>query len=261
MTIADVIQELEEIAPLETAEAWDNVGLQLGDPSAPLATLLVCLEVTDAVVAEAEEEGAGLIVAHHPLIFRPLAAITTDRPRGRLVQRLLCGGIAVYAAHTNLDADPEVGTAAALGRLLGLSTGRPLLGENPGLGLVGEPAEVTTVGALAERVREALAPARLTIVGDAAGAVRTVALMPGSGGDAVGPAAEAGADVLICGDLQHHDALDARALGLAVIDAGHYATERPVVASLAAELRRRLGNNVRVIESQVNTDPFAGGAE
>jgi putative NIF3 family GTP cyclohydrolase 1 type 2 len=85
--------------------------------------------------------------------------------------------------------------------------------------------------------------------------------MPGSGGDAVGPAAEAGADVLICGDLQHHDALDARALGLAVIDAGHYATERPVVASLAAELRRRLGNNVRVIESQVNTDPFAGGAE
>jgi len=258
MTIADVIRQLEQLAPPDTAEPWDNVGLQVGDPAAPLSVLLVCLEVTDEVVAEAEKEGAGLIVAHHPLVFRPLAAITTDRPLGRLLTRLLCAGIGVYAAHTNLDAAPEVGTAAVLGRLLELRGGRPLLGEEPGLGLVGEVAETTTVAALAERVGELLAPARLTVVGG--GAVRTVALMPGSGGDAVVPAAAAGADVLVCGDLKHHDALEARGLGLAVIDAGHYATERPVVASLAEELRRRLGPDVRVIESGVNTDPFADGA-
>lgn len=261
MIIAEVVRHLEEIAPPETAEAWDNVGLLVGDAATSLSALLVCLEVTDAVIAEAEEEGAGLVVAHHPLIFRALAAIATDRPLGRLLQRLLCEGIAVYAAHTNLDAAPRVGTAAALGRLLGLRGSRPLLGEEPGLGLLGEVAEATTVRALAERVRALLEPARLTVVGDPAGAVRTVALMPGSGGDAVSPAADAGADVLICGDLGHHDALEARALGLTVIDAGHHATERPVVASLADELRRRLGPDVRVIESQVNTDPFAGGAE
>lgn len=260
MTTADVIRQLERLAPPDTAEPWDNVGLQVGDSAAPLSVLLVCLEVTDAVVAEAEKEGAGLIVAHHPLVFRPLAAITTDRPLGRMLRRLLCAGIGVYVAHTNLDAAPEVGTAATLGRLLGLRDRRPLLGEEPGLGLLGEVAEAATVRALAEQVRDLLEPARLTVVGKGAGPVRTVALMPGSGGDAVGPAADAGADVLICGDLRHHDALEARALGLAVIDAGHYATERPVVASLAGALRRRLGDDVRVIESQVNTDPFAGDA-
>lgn len=261
MTVAEVISQLEEIAPPDTAEPWDSVGLQVGDPRAPLSALLVCLEVTELVVEEAEREDVRLIVAHHPLIFRPMSAVTTDCPLGRLLRRLLCAGIAVYVAHTNLDAAPGVGTAAVLGRTLGLHEGGPLVGEEPGLGLIGELAEPTTVAELATRVRELLSPARLTVVGARTRVVRRVALMPGSGGDAVVPAAQAGADVLICGDLKHHDALEARALGLAVIDAGHYATERPVVTSLAAELRRRLGEVVRVVESEVVTDPFAEVAD
>jgi len=259
MTVAEVVRHLEEVAPPGTAQEWDNVGLQVGSREATVSAALICLEITDAIVAEAERLGAELVIAHHPLIFRPLTAVSTDLPLGRLVERLLGSGIAAYAAHTNLDAAPGIGTAAALAELLGVADGRPLLGDEPGLGLVGERAGTGTVAEFAACVREVLRPARLTVVGDGRRQVARVALMPGAGGDAVVPAARAGADVLVCGDLTHHDALEALALGLAVIDAGHYATERPVVHSMAQHLRGRVGGAVDVIESSIVTDPFAAG--
>jgi len=259
MVVGDIIEVLDAAAPPATAQEWDSVGLQVGTAAGPVGTVLVCLEVTDAVLDEAADAGAELIVAHHPLIFRPLAAVLTDRPVGRMVQRLLCAGRSLFVAHTNLDAAPEIGTAAVLGGLLGLRDAAPLLPGEPGLGLVGEIADAPTVAALIERVREALSPARLTIVGSPERTVGRVALMPGAGGDAVAPAAAAGADVLVCGDLKHHDALEALALGVAVIDAGHYATERPVVRSIVRYLRARVGQSVRVLESAVVTDPFAAG--
>ncbi len=259
MVVGDIIEVLDAVAPPETAQEWDSVGLQVGTAAGPVSTVLVCLDVTDAVLDEAAATGAELIVAHHPLIFRPLTAVLTDRPVGRMVQRLLCAGRSLFVAHTNLDAAPEIGTAAVLGELLGLGDPSPLLPGEPGLGLVGEIADAPTVAALAERVRETLRPARLTIVGSPERAAGRVALMPGAGGDAVAAAAGADADALVCGDLKHHDALEARALGVAVIDAGHYATERPVVGSIARHLRARVGEDVRVIESTVVTDPFAGG--
>ncbi|MEA3399925.1 MAG: Nif3-like dinuclear metal center hexameric protein [Armatimonadota bacterium] len=257
MTAADVIAQIEALAPPDAAQEWDNVGLQVGSPEAAVGTVLVCLEVTAEVVDEALQVGAELIVAHHPLIFRPMPAVRTDLPLGALIERLLGEGIAVYAAHTNLDAAPEVGTAATLAELLELTDATPLLEEDGvALGLVGELAGEMSVCELAEAVRELLGPGRMTVVGEDA-PVRWVAVMPGSGGDAVAAAAAA-ADVLVCGDLTHHDALDALAVGLAVIDAGHYATERPVVGRLAKALQDRLGSEVTVVESAVVTDPFAG---
>ncbi len=258
MVVGDVIEYLERAAPPETAQEWDHVGLQLGATDRDVSRVMVCLEVTETVVAEAAEAGAELIVAHHPLIFRTLAAVRTDRPLGRLIARLLREDIAVYASHTNLDAAAGIGTAAVLADLLELSGVSPLMQEREsGLGAIGELASETGLCALAEVVRERLEPARLVVLGDEERAVRRVAVMPGSGGDAVGPAAEAGADVLVCGDLNHHDALDALALGLAVIDATHYATERPVVESVVRYLRAVLAGEVDVQASQVVTDPFA----
>ncbi len=259
MTVGEIAQYIHELAPPETAQEWDNVGLQVGAGDDPARVVLICLEVTEAVIDEAEAVGADLLIAHHPLIFRPLSGLRTDLPVGRLVRRLLCGSIALLVAHTNLDAAPEVGTAAILKRLLDVRGGRPLMpmAENAGLGWVGALSAPSTVGEFAARVREALSPSRLAVIGRRERVVRRVALMPGSGGDAVALAAEAGADVLVCGDLKHHDALDALALGLAVIDAGHYATEQPVVSSLAQYLSLRVGEDAKIIESRVVTDPFA----
>jgi len=256
--VADVVRYLEELAPLQSAAEWDNVGLQVGSAGATVHRVLVTLDVTPEVVAEAEDAGAELILSHHPLILDPLRALTTDDPVGALVTRLVRSGIALYVAHTNLDAAPVIGTALALSERLDFRPTRPLIcGEaEGGLGAVAELPEAMPLEQFAEVVRERLAAPRVTVVGSGEAVVRRVAFMPGSGGDAVGPAVAAGVQVLVCGDLRHHDGLAARGWGLAVLDAGHYATELPVVGRVAAHLRERIGQGVDVIESGVCTDPF-----
>lgn len=258
MIVSDIIAEIEAVAPPQTAMEWDNVGLQVGAADERCHGVLVCLEVTPDVADEAARLGANLIITHHPLIFSPLTSLRTDRPLGGLLRRLLEDGTTVYAAHTNLDAAREIGTAAALAEVLGVREFVPLLEEGEvGLGAVGNVGVRLPVEALVGRIRRSLRPARVTVVGETDRMVETLALMPGSGGDAVGPAAAAGAHALVCGDLKHHDALDALALGLTVIDATHYATERPVVAKLAQHLRGRVPEDLPVLASEVDTDPFA----
>lgn len=257
MTVAEITRIIAEVAPPVTAAAWDNVGLQVGDAEAPVDTVLVTLDVTGAVVDEAIRAGAQLIVSHHPLVFSPLTSVLTDDITGGLVIRLVSGGVALYAAHTNLDAAAEVGTTAVLARMLEVRDTRPLVVEDGvGLGAIGELADASSLEQFVALVDAQLRPGRLTVVGERAGSVRTVALMPGAGSDAVRPAAQAGADVLVCGDLKHHDALDALALGLVVVDAGHYATEWPVVDAIVDLLEEQCGGVANIISSRVVTDPF-----
>jgi dinuclear metal center YbgI/SA1388 family protein len=258
MLVSGVVAQIEAAAPSASALDWDNVGLLVGSPEATCYGVLVCLEVTPEVADEAARLGANLILAHHPLIFRPLSALRTDRPLGALIERLLEDDLAVYVAHTNLDASQSIGTAVALAEVLGMRETRPLLAEGEvSLGALGNLPHAPRVEPLVEHIRRSLRPARITVVGERERQVRSLALMPGSGGDAVEAAAAAGADALLCGDLKHHDALDAIGLGLTVIDATHYATERPVVAKVAAYLRECLPEGLPVVESTVVTDPFA----
>jgi dinuclear metal center YbgI/SA1388 family protein len=126
LTVNDVIGALDRRYPLHSAEAWDAVGLQVGDLHAPATRVLFTVDVTEAVVDEAIEWGADLIVSHHPLLFEPLATVTSDTARGRIVRRLITSGCAVYAAHTNADkANPGVNDALA--QAFGLVNTSPLV--------------------------------------------------------------------------------------------------------------------------------------
>ncbi|GAW28415.1 Nif3-like dinuclear metal center hexameric protein [Carboxydocella sp. ULO1] len=117
--IGQIISWIEELAPRKLAAEWDNVGLMLGDPGAETDKVLVALDCTPAVAEEAIEQGAGLLVTHHPLIFRPLKNLRFDTAAGRLLARLIQNNIAVYSAHTNLDS-AEKGINATLARALNL---------------------------------------------------------------------------------------------------------------------------------------------
>src|SRR5947209_7400362 len=104
--VADLVQALQALAPLELAEDWDNVGLLLGDPSTSVQRVLTCLTVTPESAAEALEAKVQLIVSHHPVLFRAVKRLTTATPEGRMLLELLRAGVAVYSPHTAFDNAP-----------------------------------------------------------------------------------------------------------------------------------------------------------
>lgn len=130
-TLADVIDLLEHAYPPRLAESWDRVGLVAGDPAAEVGTVVVAVDATDAVVDHALSVGADLLLVHHPPLLRGVHSIAADTPKGRLLHRLVAGGCALYAAHTNADAS-RPGVNDALAELLGLESGRPLVPSGDG---------------------------------------------------------------------------------------------------------------------------------
>jgi dinuclear metal center YbgI/SA1388 family protein len=362
-SVGDWLRILDGFFPPALAEEWDNVGLQVGDPSWPAGRAMVALDPIAAVIEEAVELGCGLVVTHHPLVFRPLARVDASQPVGAVVARALAARVAVVACHTNADA-ARPGVSDALAEALGLrvtgvlrqgrtnrdvklvtfvpaeATGKvldalamagagvigeythcsfrvrgtgtflpseratpavgdqgalteveedrvevvlprdrlagavsaliaahpyeevaydvyPLVGtDGLGPGRLAETADSLTVGGLTERCRERLGSGVRT-AGDLGRTARTVALCGGAGAFLIPEAIRAGADVLVTGDVKHHQALDAVAGGLSVIDAGHHGTEWPFVTTLAGVMRNAVPG-AEVTVARQPTDPFAG---
>ena len=119
VTMKDIAGAIERHAPLSLQESWDNCGLQVGCMSGTVSRVLTALDVTAEVVAEAVEKQAQCIVSHHPMIFKGLKSINTDTMQGKMIKDLLCHGINVYSAHTNLDV-AEGGLNDEVARRLGL---------------------------------------------------------------------------------------------------------------------------------------------
>ena len=163
LTVSDVCRLIETVAPRDTAYAWDNVGLQLGVPGAPVTRALLALDLTPAVAEEAAALGAELIIAHHPLLFKPRGSLAETDPQARLIANLIRRNIAVYVAHTNLDVAPEIGVNATLARVLGLTGCKPLLPLDSEL--MAKLVTFVPEGAVAT-VRAALAQAGAGVIGD-----------------------------------------------------------------------------------------------
>lgn len=272
LSLRQVVAVLEEMFPPATAQSWDRVGLVTGDPDQPVRTVLLAVDPTLAVVAEARRLGADLLLTHHPLLLRGVHSVATTTAKGAIVTELVVNDVALYCAHTNADvAEPGVGHALAAA--CGLTETEPLLlAEEQELGRVGELAEETTLGQFVTGLADRLpsAPSGLRVAGDPAAAVRRVAVLGGAGDSALARARASGADVYVTADLRHHPALEAREEAAlsggrpALVDAGHYATERLWLEPLAARLRDRLGAagsvedgvSVEVSVSTVCTDPW-----
>lgn len=254
----EVRQRLEALAPPALAETWDNVGWQVGHDGAAIHAILVCLDADQEVVAEAAARGANLIVAHHPLLFRGLKRINPADYQGRLLRRLLCEEIHLFAAHTNLDAVRD-GVNGALAAALGLRQVAPLqpvpgAPDGWGFGAICEDEGVGT-RAMAQRVAEALGTPqpRVTLGVDAPASHTRIALLGGSGASMIGEALRAGCTLFVTGELKYHEAQDASRAGLTLIEAGHFYSERPVLQRVVDWLAP-LG--IPVYPSQRITSPF-----
>lgn len=271
-TVGDIIELVEELAPGELAASWDNVGLQVGSRDWPVKRVWVALDPLPRVVTEACRAEVDLLITHHPLIFKPLKAIDCATPTGGVIHSALCSHLAIFSAHTNLDAAVD-GVNDTLARRIGLRrlgvleradqglTGPDRQGSTvvQGLGRTGDLAGATTLASLAEKVKQSLGLESVAIAGDPDLLVSSVALCSGSGASLLGAFFASDAQVFISGDLRYHDAREVEAAGRGLIDIGHFASEHLVVEVLAGKLTGMLNNRdagVAVDACGLEEDPF-----
>jgi dinuclear metal center YbgI/SA1388 family protein len=266
-SLAQVVSTLERFYDPAWAESWDAVGLVCGDPESPVRRILFAVDPVEAVVTEALDWRADLVVVHHPLLLRPVHGVPATNHKGRLVHRLIGAGAALYTAHTSADsADP--GVSDALAAAVGLQVLAPLVpaGDDPaGRRGIGRVCRLPRPERLEEFVRRVGAglpatAAGLRVAGDPQAMVETVAVCGGAGDSYFGAARAAGVDVYLTADLRHHPASEAREAGPpALIDAAHWATEWPWLTQAAERLTAELagaGTTVETCISRLVTDPW-----
>jgi dinuclear metal center YbgI/SA1388 family protein len=365
--VSDIVGIINKFAPFASAEEWDNVGLQVGDPAAVAGKIMVSLDAGRDALEAAVGSGCRLLLTHHPLIFKPLKRISCAEPIGELIALAIKNDLAVLSLHTNLDIAPggvndllaellgvgscqplkvtdqeelvklaafvpqgsEEPVLEALSRFSGfignyrdcsfrgpgIGTFLPLEGAHPhtgavgiresvaesrievllrkadlaaavtalikahpyeepaydlypllnrgtttGLGRIGVVPEATTLAEFAAVVKERLGLQGLKYVGAAGRTVRKVALCGGSGASLLRDAWRQGADLLVTGDVKYHEAREAETLGVALLDAGHFATEFPMIRGVAELIRKELENKrfaAEVLEFGGEREPFS----
>ena len=364
--VADVCRVMDTLAPTALAQDWDNVGLLVGDPAAPVRRVLTCIDLTEPVVAEAIRSKADLVMAYHPPLFKPIATLRADASGTEaLIHRCVRHGIAIYSTHTALDAS-DVGPNAHLADLCGVKETEPVeyvdephrhdyklvvfvpqpqvetvadaifaagaghIGDysrcsyrvtgtgsfiggdstNPAVGRRGrmeyvdevrlesvvphgrlpavisamiarhpyeepaydihplKPRPVRGIGRhgllprpvslrqLARKLKRSTGAICVQIVGAADEMVRRAIIVAGAAGSLPFTLDPGAGDVIITGEIRHHDALTIDRHGCAAIALGHWASERPVLVSLSTEMSERLVG-VSVEASDADRDPFA----
>ncbi|HEX6872219.1 MAG TPA: Nif3-like dinuclear metal center hexameric protein [Micromonosporaceae bacterium] len=237
-TVADVVRELERRYPPRTAQSWDRVGLVVGEPAATVRRVLFVVDCVPETVAEAVEREVDLMVAHHPLLLRGVHSVATTDYKGAVVHQLIRAGIALYVAHTNADS-ASPGVTDALAARLDLADVRQLVADDAHPGRIGRLPHPMTVAQLAAYVADRLpaTAAGVRAAGEPDRVVSTLALSGGAGDDFLRDAAGAGVDAYLTADLRHHPASEHLAGGGPVlIDAAHWATERPWLDLVAGQL-------------------------
>ena len=238
-TVNEIYALLDQKAPFRTQLGFDNAGFLVGHGEQTVTKVLVALDITPEVIEEAMETGAQLIVAHHPVIWDKLGRVTDESVTGRKILTLIEHGIAAICAHTNLDA-AQGGVNDALAQAVGLIDPVPLevdgTDENGlpyGIGRVGElSGGPMSVQAFAQRAKYGLQLGGIRAM-DAGVPVQKVAVGGGACGSMLAEARAMGCDTFLTADLKHDIYLEAKALGINLLDAGHYSTETvvcPVVA-------------------------------
>lgn len=238
-TVNEIYALLDRKAPFRTQMGFDNAGFLVGRGEQEVTRVLVALDITPAVIQEAAEKGCQLILAHHPVIWGTIGRVTDETTTGRNLLALVEQHIAAICAHTNLDA-AEGGVNTELARRVGLAEttvleelGTDAQGNPYGIGLVGDlPGGPRPLSAFVEQVKQRLGLEGLRGM-DAGRPVSRLAVGGGACGSMLSLVQEKGCDTFLTADLKHDQYLEAQALGINLLDAGHYSTETVVCPVLA----------------------------
>lgn len=243
--IQDIIDILQQIAPFELAESWDNVGLLAGNPTARAHSLLVALDPVSSLFNEAEFRKANVIITHHPALFHPLKALRTDKPTGSFLAGAMQRNIHVIGCHTNLDSAVG-GVSDVLAERMDLRNIAPLVPAEDtdrcsrGLGRIGECARPMSPDECVQQLRKACQAPWLLEAGTRPDQVKKIAVCGGSCSELAETAMLAGADLYITAEVKHSIARWAEETGFWIIDGGHFATEYPAILPLRERLQQEI---------------------
>ncbi len=250
---------MDSFAPTRLAEEWDNVGLLVGDRAGEAKRVMTCLTVTPESAAEAIERNANLIVAHHPIPFRPLKRLTTDTVSSRLLWDLIRAGISIYSPHTGFDSATD-GINQTLALRVGLQETKPLIPieadpHGLGAGRVGSLPTATTLGEFVDAVKSSFSLSGLHVVGKLTRSVKTIGVACGSGGSFLEKARRAKCDTFVTGETTFHTCLEAKANNISLVLLGHHTSERFAVEELATRLAKQFAD-ADVWASDEESDPL-----
>lgn len=239
MNVGQIFDYIDSFAPFSAQEPWDNSGLQVGEREKEVHRILFALDATADLVKEAVEKSCDLIVTHHPFLFVPQKQFTEESPAYLAAKHQ----IAVISAHTSYDCAAG-GVCDILAETVGLQNVRA---SDCGAFRLGEIRTQSAVR-FASAVRHALkATVSVTLPQKA---VHCVAVCGGAGADFIAAAKQQGADLFLTGEAKHHALLDANALDISVVCAGHFETELPAVQALCTRLQSEFPNIECMVSAQ-----------
>lgn len=253
--VKDVIKAIEAVAPLQIQDEWDNSGLQVGYPDDEVRGVLVCLDITEAVVEEAVGKGCSMIVSHHPLLFRGLKQVSDVTYQQRCVTKALKHGITIYSAHTSLD-NAKGGVNYKIAELLGLhhlEWLEPKEGLDAGSGVIGELAEPVEREAFLGTLQTVFGVESLRHSSPEGPAVKRVAVCGGAGAFLMPAAKALKADCFITGEFHYHDYFEND--GMLLAELGHYQSEKCTIDLLKDIIGNAL-KDVNIISTDINTNPI-----
>jgi dinuclear metal center YbgI/SA1388 family protein len=262
--LRDILNVIDELAPSHIAEEWDNPGLQVGHVSQTVKKVFVSVDPTLEGLRSASNRDSQLLLTHHPLIFRPISHLDWGSYPGNVIYEAFKTEIAIVAVHTNLDliqggVNDILADLFRLQEVELLQRREDLEPEHAGLGRIGYLKAPVRLPVMTATVKAVLGTDKIRVIGGSHKEIKRVAVVGGSGGGMVSLALEKGADLLITGDVSHHDAREAERCGLALIDGGHFHTEKAAITRFADRLRNSLrerGLDVTVESYKEERDPM-----
>lgn len=270
LMVKDIVSAIEEIAPAGLQEKWDNSGLLIGFEKQPVNRIMTCLEINNEVLQEAKDLRADMVVTHHPLIFEGMKSLYDGDYKGNLIMKIINAGISVYSCHTPFD-KVKGGNNDIIADKLGLSQVKNLNGDDVAssakmiqnndeadIGRIGVFKTTVTLKEIIDLVSGELEQSirQLRVVGDFNTEINKVGLCTGAGADLMEMAVDSGCQLFITGDVKYHEARKAQELGICLLDAGHYGTEKFFGKTMEYKLRKKLEDKIEIFASKTDIDPF-----
>ena len=241
MKVREITSLIEAFAPLSLQESYDNSGLIVGRDDDEVHGVLLAVDVTEEVIAEAVSEGCDMIITHHPIIFHALKRFNSASQTERCVEEAIRRGIVLYAAHTNLDSTPQ-GMSWRVGQMLGLEHMQVLQSSSPegaGFGVVGELQSALPSEVFMREVMERFGVKALRHSDIVKEKVQRVAICTGSGGSLIDQARESGADIYLTADLRYNDFMR-HENAIILADMGHFESEYCAIQILFDILSKKI---------------------